>query len=117
MFSLRSPQAEVTISRVSLFMALQSQTLSLLRKTKDHNSSLSSKCDNTNSCQATNENFSAFGDMLLRGKKRIGLTRFKIDFADLRQKACRVPVPSIAFACPKWYGDRRLGQLPGNKGF
>ena len=42
MFSLRSPQSEATISRVSLFRALQSQTLSLLRKKKDHNSSLSS---------------------------------------------------------------------------
>ena len=40
-FSLRSPQAEATISWVSLFMELQSQTFSLLRKTKDHNSSTS----------------------------------------------------------------------------
>ena len=35
MFSLRSPQAEATISRISLFMALQSQTLSFLRKARD----------------------------------------------------------------------------------
>jgi len=41
-FSVRSPQAEATISRVSLFMAIQTHTLSLLRKTKDRNSSTSS---------------------------------------------------------------------------
>ena len=42
-FSLRSPQAEAAISRLSPFMAIQTQALSLLRKTKDRNSSSSSR--------------------------------------------------------------------------